>query len=121
MVESGRDYIVADDVTTTGSSLAALRHFIEGRGGRVRLATTLAAAKARWGQNPLKLAISTDTARALEQKFDRQKLDAILSAYGTAPTIYHLTEAQGKTVLGFDSLDALRSSLTSSRQAADPP
>jgi hypothetical protein len=36
-------YIVADDVTTTGSSLAAFRDYIEGRGGRVVAGTTLAA------------------------------------------------------------------------------
>ena len=120
-VLSGRRYIVVDDVVTSGSSLAALRHFIEGRGGTVCLATTLASARPKWGRNPLRLAIEAGTIAALEEKFDRSAVDAILQHYGTAPSLRHLTEAQGRTLLGFRSVDAIRSSIASGGQAADPP
>lgn len=116
-VHSGEAYIVVDDVVATGSSIAALRHFIEAAGGRVVLATTLAAAKARWGQEPTQLAITQHTVSALERKFDVVRLNAILRDHGTAPTTRHLTEAQGRTLLGFGSIDAIRSCLASGRQA----
>ena len=116
-VQTGETYIIVDDVVTTGSSLAALRHYIEAAGGRVVLATTLAAARARWGHEPTRLAITVETVSSLEQKFDVVRLDAILRDHGTAPTSRHLTEAQGRTLLGFGSIDAIRSCLASGRQA----
>lgn len=119
-VQKGRDYIVVDDVITSGSSLAALRHYIEACGARVVLASTLAAAAARHGHDPVQLAITAQTVKGLEQKFAREAVDAIIEEYGIAPSINHLTESQGRAVLGFESIDALRSSLVAARQARGP-
>jgi len=40
-----------------------------------------------------------------------------LKEYGIAPSIQHLTESQGRAVLGFRSFDAFRSSIVAARQA----
>jgi len=53
----------------------------------------------------------------IEEKFIVRDVDAILENYGVAPSIQHLTESQGRTVLGFHSIDALRSSLVAAQQA----
>jgi len=79
-VLSGRQYLIVDDVVTSGSSLAALRHFIESLGGLVVAASTLAAAPARHGQNPIQLAITQQTAREIGEKFLAEDVDAILRA-----------------------------------------
>ena len=41
-VEAGRRYVIADDVCTSGGTMASLRGFIESQGGRVTCMTTLA-------------------------------------------------------------------------------
>jgi hypothetical protein len=120
-VERGRSYVVVDDVVTSGSSLAALRHFIGARGGQVVLATTLSAAPARYGFDPEQLAIMPATLQRIQNKFPTPKIDAILKQYGIAPSIHHLTESEGRTVASFDSPDALRSSFVAARQEGGDP
>ncbi len=120
-VRPGCDYVLCDDVVTSGSSLAALRHFVEARGGRVVLATTLAAAPAKHGMTPTRLVIRPETVAAVLTKFDPARLADILYQYGIAPTVHHLTESEGLALLGFDSIDAVRSSLTAARQAGHRP
>lgn len=114
-VEPGREYVVVDDVCTTGSTLAALRHYVEARGGQVVLASCLAAPVPRHGQDPRQLPVTPATRSALRAKFDPAELDDILSHYGIAPSVHHLTESAGRTILGFDSAHALRSSLAAGR------
>ena len=41
-VEQGRPYIIVDDVSTSGSTLAAPRDYIESKGGKVVAASSLA-------------------------------------------------------------------------------
>jgi hypothetical protein len=106
-----RQYVVVDDVCTTGASLAALRHYIEARGSEVVLASTLALPPARHDRDPRQLAITATTAARLREKFDARAVDGILFSHGIAPSINHLTESAGRTILGFGSAQALRGSL----------
>ncbi len=118
-VEGGRDHILVDDAMTTGSSLAALRHYIESRGGRVVLATTLAHAPSRWPGVPgTQLAISPATQGALRRKFDAKEVDAILWHHGVARSIQELTESQGQLLLGELSSDAIRDRIAAAGRAA---
>lgn len=116
-VVAGRTYLLVDDVVTSGSSLAALRHYVEARGGTVVAMTTLAAAEARYGHNPTRLPITPETLAAIRAKFPDDRMQAIIQEYGVAPSLAHLTESEARAVLGFDSADAARSSLLAGRQA----
>jgi hypoxanthine phosphoribosyltransferase len=114
-VTPGRRYIIVDDVCTTGSSLAALRHYIEARGSRVVLATALAVPEPAYGHDARQLAITRVTIEKIQKKFDSAVLDVILHEYGVAPSIHHLTEAAGRTILGFETTHGIRSCLTAAR------
>jgi hypothetical protein len=118
-VSPNRQYVIVDDVCTTGSSLAALRHYIEARESQVVLATSLAIPEPEEGRDSRQLAITEKTASQIRRKFNSQVVDDILKAYGIAPSIQHLTEAAGKTILGFQSALGLRASLSASRQEGD--
>jgi len=114
-VISDRQYIVVDDVCTTGSSLAALRHYIEARGSRVVLATALAVPEPKHGHDARRLPITSITIEKIRKKFDSSAIDVILYDYGVAPSIQHLTEAAGQTILGFETAYGIRSSLLAAR------
>jgi hypothetical protein len=103
---------------TYRSAVVASVH-AEEAAGRNKLPQMYAVAIADIGglHEPTQLVVTERTVVALEQKFDVIRLDAILRDHGTAPTIRHLTEAQGRTLLGFGSIDAIRSCLASGRQA----
>ena len=116
-VVAGQTYLVVDDVVTSGSSLAGLRHYIEARGGLVVAMTTLAAAEAKYGHEPTRLPVAQGTLDAIREKFPANAIEAIIVEYGVAPSIAHLTESEARVVLGFHSIDAVRSSLVAGRQA----
>lgn len=116
-VVAGRSYLLVDDVVTSGSSLAGLRHYVEARGGVVVAMTTLAAAEARYGQQPTQLPVTAHTLDAIRAKFPGGTADAIIVEYGVAPSLAHLTESEARVLLGFDSIGAIRSSLLAGRQA----
>lgn len=106
-VVPGQVYIIVDDVTTSGSSLAALRHYIASKGGRVVRATSFAAVDFEGtGAKGAILALGRDTAARLAKKFDLGRLDAILSKYGIVPSHEHLTDSEGRTVLSYPNLEA---------------
>lgn len=121
-VEPGRNYIVADDVVTSGATLAQLKQYIEARGGKVVAATTLASANPKPGQAPAtELPIRPATEQAIRRRFDGAATDAILQSNGIAPSIQHLTEGQGRALLSFGGLNGLRGAIAARGQAADQP
>ncbi len=116
-VVAGQTYLRVDDVVTSGSSLAALRHYVEARGGLVVAMTTLAAAEAKYGHNPTKLPVTVETLNRIRTKFPGPDIEAIIIEYGVAPSLAHLTESEARVLLGFESSLAARSSLLAGRQA----
>ena len=107
-VVRGQVYIIVDDVTTSGSTLAALRHYIAARGGRVVHAVSFAAIdNPRTGALGNLLGITPGTKNRLVEKFDVTKLDALLSRYGAGPTYGHITDSQARFLLSFPNLDAI--------------
>ncbi|MEI6210308.1 MAG: JAB domain-containing protein [bacterium] len=110
-IESGRDYVLVDDVVTGGGSLSELRRAIEARGGRVVGATTLAAA-----QFSQKMALSERTRLALESVFGVDSLRDLLKSegvYGGEHTA--LTESEARTLLSAGTADAVRSRIAAAR------
>jgi hypothetical protein len=71
-VQSGRRYVIADDVCTTGGTIASLRGFIEVNGGRVVAATALAS---KFGE-PVPISLEPSTRSSLTFAF-AGGLDAI--------------------------------------------
>lgn len=115
-IEIGRDYIVVDDVTTSGSSLAGLRDYIETHGGKVVAAMTLATTSNPQTGYGGYLALKPET-RSLLSRFDKKQLESILQAHGVAESIEALTNSQGRYIATFTRLDTLRDRLTSAGQA----
>jgi hypothetical protein len=115
-VQQGRDYILIDDVATSGSSLAAMRSYIEEKGGRVVAATTFATTSNPQTGYGGYLAIKAETVAALKKKFDPSELDAILRSNGIAESAAGLTNSQGKYLLTFATVDRIRSAITGAEQ-----
>lgn len=107
-VEKGKNYILVDDVATSGSTFAALRNYIQERGGKVVAATALATTNHPQLGYGGHLAIKPETLTALKSKFDIPQLERLLSVYGIAKRIRQLTNSQGRYILTFSSLDRFR-------------
>ena len=116
-VIQGRKYIIADDVVTSGSTLAALRHHIESQGGKVVSAIAFGAAFSPQTGFGGHLAIKPETQKLLENKFDKKGLEGVLYEHGIAQSIGHLTNSQGRYIAGFGSVDAFRNRLTAAGNA----
>ncbi|MDA1005143.1 MAG: phosphoribosyltransferase, partial [Verrucomicrobia bacterium] len=114
-VQTGRDYIIVDDVVTQGGSISELRAYIEENGGHVVAASTLAAAQ--FGTN---LALSEKSRLALVEKFGEDALRGFAekhSIYGGE--FLALTEGEARAILRFQSLDAAGSAIATAKQEAD--
>jgi hypothetical protein len=105
-VVNGRDYVIIEDVITSGSTVRALKDYIENKGGRVTLVTSLATAK-----YSSKLAISQDTISKIKEKFNTKSLNTLLSQYGIADKYTDLTNSQGRYLLSFSTIDSIRDSI----------
>lgn len=114
-VEIGREYIVVDDVTTSGSSLAGLRDYIVTHGGKVVAAMTLATTSNPQTGYGGHLALKPDTAAQL-RRFDKTALETILRDHGIADNANALTNSQGRYIATFQRLDTLRNRLAAAGQ-----
>ena len=108
-VEEGRSYIIADDVCTMGGTMAALRGFIESRGGMVILTTALAAGDGA----PIKISLDGATELGLINAHDGG-LSALVNAE-LGYDVSCLTEAEGRFLLERASLDAVRAGIRQAR------
>lgn len=116
-VVPGRNYILVDDVVTTGSTLAALRAYVESQGGHVVGTAALAASSNAQTGYSGHLALRKETADTIAEKFDIRALNDLLSEYGIASDFRHLSNSQARYLAGFRSVDAIRVRLTHERSA----
>lgn len=109
----GRAYIVLDDVITSGSTVQALRLYIQDHGGHVAAITCLAGSYSTITGSSLQIAPTEKTLHALNTKFHAAALDSLLRETGIADRIQDLTNCQARYLLSFRSLDSLRARLPS--------
>ncbi len=101
-VQPGRRYVLVDDVTTMGGTLAELAHHIQEGGGKVAGVVTLANASRLgvWVPRPQQI-------REIERRFG----DAVREATGIEPAA--LTAAEAHYVLNFRDADSFRARVAS--------
>ena len=109
----GARYIVADDVITTGSTVQALRLFLERWGGEVVAFTALAGSFSPLSGSSLQVTITEDTRHAIEAKFGFAAFARLLRELAVADAPAELTNSQARYLLAFGSLDAIRNRLAS--------
>ncbi len=108
-VVPGARYVLVDDVSTMGSTLAALAHHIQSGGGKVVGAVTLANA----GRAPTLVASKAQT-----YKIEQRHGPAIRELFQAEPGA--LTRDEASYVLGFRSTDELRNrAATAERERVD--
>jgi N12 class adenine-specific DNA methylase len=105
-VQAGRDYVIVDDVTTMGTTLAAMADHIQSGGGSVVGTITLVTAS-REGY----LAAKRPQLREIERRFGND----IESIFGVQPS--SLTADEARYLLNFKNGDDLRGRAATARQA----
>ncbi len=115
-VQRDREYIIVDDVTTSGSTLAGLRRYIELNGGKVVAASSLATSSSAQTGYGGYLAIKSETLTKLEERFDIQALERVLYRHGIANTVKELTNSQGLYFSRFKSVESIRDRLAKAAQ-----
>ncbi|MBX6420186.1 MAG: hypothetical protein IRZ06_04135, partial [Nevskia sp.] len=103
-VEPGRRYVLVDDVTTMGSTLADLAHYIRSQGGEVAGSVVLVNAM-RGG----KMTADAKTVRELEARHG----DEIRKLFGIEPRA--LTGPEAQYLIGFRTTDELRNRVAKAR------
>jgi hypothetical protein len=107
-VKKGGKYVLVDDVSVMGGSLAELANHIREGGGDVKGVVTLANAS-RTG----KYAIQPHVAKLVEGRFG----DEVRKHFGADPSA--LTASEGAHLSNFKDADALRNSIAKARAARD--
>jgi len=111
-VLAGRDYIIADDVVTSGATLGELRCYIENMGGKVVHMIVVAAAK--FGT---RIAVSQETYFDLESKYGIMPLQLFLREQNIYDGSYrYLTEAEARSIIGAGSIDAAGDRIAQARR-----
>lgn len=114
-VVKDKTYIIVDDVTTSGSSLRYMKEYIESKGGKVKLASTLATSSdAATGYGGY-LALKPGTKILLENKFDIVELNKTLKDYGIAEDYRQLSNGQATYLLTFKNADSIRARFAKER------
>jgi hypothetical protein len=103
-VEPGRAYVLVDDVSVMGGTMAELAHHIQSKGGRVAGVVTLANAS-RSGH----YGASTAHVRKIEARYG----DEIRKQLGVEPAA--LTADEARYILGFRDADALRAGIAKAK------
>ncbi|HXH19880.1 MAG TPA: hypothetical protein VNJ07_12440 [Chitinophagales bacterium] len=106
-------YVIADDVSTTGSTLNDLCNYIEQNGGEVIAALALAVAHHRILGQGTQLTITPQTLSALRKKFGAELTNFVREHFGYEE-ISQLSNGQGKYLLTFGSLDSIRRKIAQS-------
>lgn len=107
-IKKGREYILVDDVVTSGSSFNSLKRFIESKGGKVVDATTLATTshpQLGYGGN---LAAKSESLKKIYNKFGKDEINSVLLRYGIAESSEQLTNSQANYLANFGSLESLK-------------
>jgi len=111
-VQAGRDYIIVDDVVTSGATLGELRCYIESMGGKVVHMIVVAAAK--FGTH---IAVSQKTNFELESTYGIMPLQLFLRENRIYDGAYqYLTEAEARSILAAGSIDAAGDRIAEARR-----
>jgi hypothetical protein len=104
-VQVGRRYVLVDDVTSLGGTLAELAHYIQAHGGLVQDVFVLVNAGRKKALHPDKM-----TLRKLETRFANE----ISEIFGIA--VPALTANEAQYLVGFRSVDEIRNRIAKARQ-----
>lgn len=111
IIEGGQ-YILVDDVVTSGSTFNALRRYIEENGGTVVAASSFhAVMDRRTGAYGGYLPVQQKTLDKIEKNLTIHAVNSILQEYGIANEIEELTEGQARNLALYSSIDSLRDRL----------
>ena len=104
-VQPGERYVLVDDVTSLGGTLAELANYIQHGGGKIKDVVVLVNA----GRNPA-LVPQPKNVQLLKRRFG----DEIFNIFGIKPEALTANEAQ--YLVGFRSVDEIRNRLAAARQ-----
>ena len=107
-VVPGAQYVLVDDVTSLGGTLAELSNYIQFYGGSVKGVVVLVNA----GRNP-ELVPKAKFVQLIKERFD----DEFIEVFGIEPGALTANEAQ--YLAGFRSVDAIRNRLVAAEQEID--
>ena len=107
-VQPGERYVLVDDVTSLGGTLAELANYIQHGGGKIKGVVVLVNA----GRNPA-LVPQPKNVQLLNRRFG----DEIFNIFGIKPEALTANEAQ--YLVGFRSVDEIRNRLAAARQEID--
>lgn len=110
-VQKGRNYIIVDDTLTQGGTLAALRGYIENRGGHV-LGMMVMSAK----NYSLQIAPTPEILHNIRQKHGDAMNEYFLQEFGYG--IEQLTQSEAAHVLAAPDVNTFRDRITQARLAA---
>lgn len=102
-VQKGYNYVIIDDVVTQGGTASSLRRFINERGAKVVAVSALA-----FGKESTTIALQHETYMKILGKFGRDKLEGFLQEKGIVRGIEELTNSEGKYLLKFRDVEAIR-------------
>ena len=112
-VIKGQNYILIDDVVTSGSTIMALKNYIEKNGGIVVAVTAIATAFSPQTGHSSILEITEETFKILQSKFKINDLYELLLQYEIIEkSIYELSNSQAKYLSIFTGIDSLRNALS---------
>lgn len=112
IVIPGQDDIVVDDVITSGSTVQALRLFLESHGGRVVAFSAMAGSFSIITGSSLEINLTKETINALDTKFGLNAFASFIRQVGIAQAPEELTNSQARYLLSFGKLDTIRARLT---------
>lgn len=107
-VNTDTPYLLVDDVSTSGCTLAALRRFIICNGGKVCGATVGGISSFHSIGYGGYLALKKDTLEKLENKFDPVELNNLLNDFKICNDYRELTNSQAKYILAYKNLEQFR-------------
>ena len=111
-VQSGRKYIIVDDVVTQGGTLSEMRRHIEANGGEVVEMLTIGAAR-----NSTIIALSDKNKLKLERQYGVESLQIFLKEVGLYGGNYEaLTASEARQLLEAGTLDEARNRILEARQ-----
>lgn len=115
-VEANKNYIIVDDVITQGGTVSELRSYIENSGGKVVCVSTLS-----FSRFSNVLGIKKDTISEIERKFSRDETEKLIREFGIGEKLEHLTNAEGKYILSYASIDRIRERIFEIRNSKEGP
>lgn len=107
-IEAGRKYVLVDDVTTMGGTLAALADYIQRQGGQVAGALVLSNASRSGKMTP-----SKGVVREIERRYG----DEVRNLFGIEPAA--LTSDEAGYIIGFRDAAALEARAAAARHETD--